>query len=547
MSPVEVMMIRLLFVLSLLVTSVAPPAAAIGGELQVLARPGPWPVADGLIAYRDRVWFSSAVKGANHNSADIWSYDPAQSKLQFERYLFSQDTGAPVVHKALLFWPHEDMRVGLGAGVISVTNDRDWQNLSVPSDDHMMHTHGATQWNGVLVAAMAGWHSALSISKDAGRSWQVLVNDPPRDGSFHRYNHISAIKGRLFARHWEKTGESLAEYRNGRMQDVEGWPKDRSFSDFVRFRNALYSLVKNRDGTSRLWRIGSGAPEVVDVDIKEGLKRLLVSDGQALWIVTEGPSGGQLWSSPNARAFTARHTFSGGVAHAAVALAAGRIYLGGAGDDGKAILWGPPDPPQETRQTPFQPMPVQRPDPDPEFPAAAQRARMQAVLADPVTFADRGRALRQQLSEILAQKPPIDFFAPLLAAPVADGQVATFGGRFSVPMGDIANWHLLNAMAENGEKQVPLAFLEKPWERQPNGPQKWFDNLLIALHAVQRAQQNDRATIDILIRRLDQSGDPDWLQSQVTGTLAALTGQKFAYDKDQWRAWWGAAQASWKP
>ena len=153
--------------------------------------------------------------------------------------------------------------------------------------------------------------------------------------------------------------------------------------------------------------------------------------------------------------------------------------------------------------------------------------------------------LRDLIRTILERSPQGDFFVSLLDAEVPDDEIPLFGGQFSVPARDIATWQLIAAMGLNGEKTLPLAFLERPWWQSPNGPQKWFDSLLIGLHAVKLAGQNDRATVDALVRRLDRPGDPDWLQSQITGTLVALTGERFAYDTDGWRTWWRTAKQSW--
>ncbi len=63
----------------------ASAVAAKAEELAVLARIGPWPVADQLIAYQGKIWFSTSVKGVDHNSADLWSFDPASRTTRFER------------------------------------------------------------------------------------------------------------------------------------------------------------------------------------------------------------------------------------------------------------------------------------------------------------------------------------------------------------------------------------------------------------------------------------------------------------------------------
>jgi hypothetical protein len=65
-------------------------------------------VASRLIGYQDRLWLANSVKGVNHNSADLYSYDPDGGALRYERHLFSQDAGRPVVADGLLYWPFED-------------------------------------------------------------------------------------------------------------------------------------------------------------------------------------------------------------------------------------------------------------------------------------------------------------------------------------------------------------------------------------------------------------------------------------------------------
>jgi hypothetical protein len=517
---------------------------SLAAELGVLARPGPWPVADRLIAYQGRIWFSTAVKGVDHNSADIWSFDPTSQESQFERYLFSQNTGHPVVHKGLLYWPHEDMRIGLGAGVVSVTNGVDWRDLLVPADDPMMHTHATAEWRGQLVAAMAGWNSVLAASDDAGKSWRLLVNDPPKSGSFHRYNDVAALGDRLFVRHWQDTGLSLGEFRDGHVAAVEAWPNNRYFSPLTRFAGALYALVDADDGKAELWRIDLHGAEKVDVGTAGLDMRQLISDGKSLWFIARTGNGGQLWSSADGQVFLPGDTFRGGLAHSAAAAAPGKIFVGGQGADGKAILWGPP--PTTGVDVPgLAVLPEQRVGTALAFDGDAEKRRLRAVLIAPDNYQRHGRPLRKALREVLLLNPPPDFFASLLEAEVPEQDIEIFGGRFTVPARDMATWQILAAMAQNGDRSVPSELLTGPWQRQPNRPQKWFDALLIAMHAVQLSGQSDRETVDALMGRLDNAGDPDWLQSQVTGTLTAITGEHFAYDKAAWTKWWALARKNW--
>lgn len=519
--------------------------SAKASELSVLARPGPWPVADRLIAYQGRIWFSASVKGVNHNSADIWSFDPARAELTFERYLFSQDAGKPLVHEGFLYWPHEDMRIGLATGVVSVTNGRDWRDLHMPTDDTMMHTHALTEWQGQLVAALAGWNGALLASSDRGASWRILANDPPRTGSFHRYNDVTALDGRLLIRHWELDGLSLAEFRDGQVVDVEGWPQKRNFSEFTRFNDALYAIVDRKDGSGELWRIGSGLPQPVATAPGNLDLRALVSDGRSLWLVSRSEQGGQLWSSSDGNTFAPGAEFHGGVPNSAAAVSPGTVFVGGAGSDGTAILWGPTRTSAVKPDPQHLPLPEQTGSSDQPFDLQAESARLLKALRTLENYDRHGRALLDTIRSILAANPPDGFFTAMLDAQVPDEEIEMFGGQFSVPARDIAVWQLYAAIGLNGEKTVPPSLLQRPWTHQPNGPQKWMDPLLIGLHAIQRTGQNDRATMDALVRRLDEAGDPDWLRSQVTGTLGAITGRRYAYDIAAWKAWWQSARKNW--
>ncbi|MGI9371498.1 MAG: hypothetical protein ACR2OJ_03305 [Hyphomicrobiales bacterium] len=117
-SALKLSMDRRVFIANGAALAAAPmlPSAvgAVEPELSILARVGPWPVTSRLIGYDGKVWFANSVKGRNHNSADIWSLDPETAELRYERHLFSQDAGVPLVHRDLLYWPYEDGRYSFG-------------------------------------------------------------------------------------------------------------------------------------------------------------------------------------------------------------------------------------------------------------------------------------------------------------------------------------------------------------------------------------------------------------------------------------------------
>ena len=112
---------------SLFANGPAPIRADVLPEIPVLARIGPWPVASRPIGFDGRIWLANSVKGVNHNSADIYSYDPRSGALRYERHLFSQDAGQPLAWNGLLYWPFEDSRASLAWGEYMVTDGERWR------------------------------------------------------------------------------------------------------------------------------------------------------------------------------------------------------------------------------------------------------------------------------------------------------------------------------------------------------------------------------------------------------------------------------------
>ena len=62
--------------------------------------------------YGPRIWFANSELFRNHNAADIYSYDPATGALRYERALFSQGAGRPLVAGRLLYWGKADLDFG---------------------------------------------------------------------------------------------------------------------------------------------------------------------------------------------------------------------------------------------------------------------------------------------------------------------------------------------------------------------------------------------------------------------------------------------------
>ena len=113
-------------------------------------------------------------------------------------------------------------------------------------------------------------------------------------------------------------------------------------------------------------------------------------------------------------------------------------------------------------------------------------------------------------------------------------------GRFagsSAALDRRANWHLLWAMGRTGHGRVPLGFLSEVWAEKPHRGQKYAHPTPAAAWVISAVGQNDSATINALISRLELTGDPPWLKGDIVGALTALTGERFGYDIAAWRLW----------
>ncbi|WP_337660663.1 hypothetical protein [Anderseniella sp. Alg231-50] len=512
--------------------------------LKALAHIGPWPVASQLIGYQNRLWFATSVKGVNHNSSDLWSLDMATGATRYERYLFSQDAGIPTVHQDLLYWPYEDMRDGSGWGAASVTDGTRWSRFHVPTL-RAFHLHSLRPWKGTLVGTTAAYTAGLHVSADNGSTWQMLTEFKPRVGRFVRLTEIGVENDNLFAVASERTGPTLMQYADGKMEDVPGWPKGQDVFALTTHRDALFSIVGRQGST--VWRIRNGRPAALGQGEEGWWLRALTSDGKRLWAVQAKQGGGAVWSSADGDHWQKEHDFTGGRAWS-IARVDGKTFVGGAGAGGKAIIWGPDGPVASAAfSNPKSVLPRSSPTPGKAPITDWQQANrnMIAAFAAEDNYAGHATPLARLTYTQALNSPPDRYFRSLLDFPKPDRQVDAFGGQFTISTAELANWKMLWGMGLAGEKQVAPEILKRPWIRTSNGPEKWFDQLLIGLWAIQWSGQNDQATMDALINRLGYDRDPVFITSQVVGTLNAVTGQRYAYDRQAWQAWWETNRDTW--
>ncbi len=528
---------RALVVMALAVMFQSASQAQSPRQMEIAARAGPWPVISQIIGYRGRVWFANSVKGRNHNSADLYSLDASSGDVRYERHLFSQDAGDPVVHNGLLYWPYEDTRASLGWGGIDVTNGDDWRYLLVPTAQ-MFHVHTLAEWRGGLLAVTSAWRAGLQYSKDGGLSWSELYDHDTAPGKVSRIGTF-VVAGDQAVAHLRGAGGvvRLVRWSGGAPVNVSGWPQRQPFYGLTAHKGDAY-LVKAGDQGSTIWVVeGESARPLTPPDGNWEVWDL-ASDGDRLWAVTRAGKGGELWSSAAGETWRLEATYEAGVA-TNVAAANGAIYVGGAGDDGRGILWALM--PERAVSNTLAPRPA-LPQPKPAAPQGdfdALAARLDEVLGDRENFFNHGRgALRKLVFDIARSDPPDDLLASRLASNFPAEEVPLLGGSKSVSVKRLGEWILLWGMGLSAKGRVPLHYLDQEWDLPAHRSEKYFHPTLMALWTLVQTGDNDLAVIEALVARLDRKDDPRWLQGDVIGTLTGLTAERFGYDTDAWRTWW---------
>lgn len=516
----------------MLVLFAACATARAEGPLVPLARIGPWHTVSGLVGYGGRLWLVNSVKFPDHNSADVYSYDPRSGELRYERHLFSQDAGRPAVAHGLLYFPFEDARFSQGQGELMATDGRGWRWLGFAAPGRVLHLHALHAHRGALYAASGGFEAALHRSEDRGASWRTLWRYANAPGSFSRLLSLATLGGELYAGMYasDEPGGKLLRLRGGVLEPVRGWPDGDSATALTAFRGRLYAIHEAR-GEARLWRADGRRAEPVAGFPARG-PRALASGGGALWALAEGA----LWKSTDGESWRALQRF-GADDPVEVAVYAGRAYVGAIGTDGRGVLYGPAAP--APREAPQRPAPL----PEPFVPSAPEDvagtlARLDRALGDFAAFEAGGGSLQELVAPLAVARDAV--FAEALAERLGrvprDGARLRFAGR-EVAAADKADWTLLWAMARSGRGHVPQELLARAFGGITHRGEKYVDVAPAAAWAVAEIGQRDAQTLEALVARLERSDDPPWLGGDFVGALAALSGCIYGYDAPAWRAW----------
>jgi hypothetical protein len=517
----------------------APALAGTPSEVPVLARIGPWPVASRLIGFQGRLWFANGVKGVNHNSADLYSYDPGSGALRYERHLFSQDAGQPLVWDGLLYWPFEDPRASLGWGAYMVTDGAHWR-LGAIRTAQIFHVHAMAGLGRNIVAATSAWRAGLQVSPDGGGSWRRVYDHPTPARRVSRIVALAATGSGVFAQLIERGRHRLLHFDGEVTAEVPGWPVDRPIAGLAAHRGAVYALVREADGMA-VWRSDGRQSERLFAPQRQWHAQDIAAAAGSLWAVSAEAGRGTLWRSADGTDWRAVGVLRGGRPHELGAYA-GRVYVGGAGEDGRGVLWGP------GRAAPSgagAPSGALRPAPAAAADLDVLARDLDRALGAPESYAGHGETLRDLVYAAARGGAGAGFFADSLTRPMAKHPLALIGGDVRVPAESLGRWILLWGMALGGRGRVPLELIREPWNAESNRSQKYFAAPPMALWAAAAVGQRDRATIAALVERLGRPDEPLWLRGDAIGALSALTGERFAYDLAAWRDWWQAAAPTW--
>jgi len=504
-----------------------------------LARPGPWSAVSGLVGYGERLWLVNSVKFANHNSADVWSYDPARGEVRYERHLFSQDLGAPVVAGGRLHWPFEDPRFSTGRGEYAVTDGDAWRWRAL-ADGTAFHVHAMAADGEALYLATSAWRAGLQRSDDGGATWRVIYDHDTPPGRVSRITSLALLGGTLYAGLTERArrGVKLLRLADGQVSPLPGWPPARQTYALEAHRGWLYAVVRDRSEVS-VWRTDGAGVEAV-ASLAGHDVRAFASGPDALWAVSAGDGGGALWRAREEGRFEPVQRFAG-AEPVDVASYAGRVYVGTIGAGERGTLWGPAAP------APVAP-PV-APSMTPSVGAAAAPAGARAA-TDPAALAALDAALGDDAGAAHPRARLMAALRPLALAPPAGlgdalsarlqrrfpaPEVELIGGAVRVERGRMNRWYLLWAMGLAGDGRVPDPLLDAAWTAVLNPAGKYLEVAAAAAWTAGEIGQDDPRTLALLVSRMGREGQPRWLDGDLVGALTALTGARHGYDAAAWQ------------
>ena len=506
--------------------------------LVMLSQPGPWSGVSGIIGFNRRVWFVNSVKFRNHNSADVYSYDPVSGETRYERHLFSQDAGDPMVADGILYWPFEDSRFSAGRGEYALTNGQGWQWRSLPQGE-VFHVHAMTSTENAIYAATSAWRGGLQRSTDAGETWTIVYDHPTPAKRVSRITSLAVLDGTVYAglTSYTQAGPKLLRLDETSLSAVSDWPVGQQTAALQTHAGWLYA-VNDQDQMRGVWRTnGQRVERVTGLD---GVAVRAFASGTALWAVSASKGKGALWRSPDGKSWSRVQQFDN-AEPLDVGLYAGQVYVGTLDPNGRGALWGPRAPAATGAATAVS-MPIRAVAATPD--ASANLDRMAAGLVGVADMSDYRKLRYAYLQPLALSRSPAagEAMSRQLETDAPAKELSLFHGALSSSLARINQWYLLRGIALNGNGSIPPEYLSEPWSDPPNRTEKYFNPALAAAWGLAQLGQIDDRIIGLLIARLGAADEPDWLAGDWVGALTALTGERFGYDFEAWRRWWSVRQ-----
>lgn len=536
----------LFLIVCLLALTISAQAQAQAKQLQQLATLKSWPGVSQLIIYNGRLWFVNSQPYEDTNAADIYSYALDEAAPRYERSLFSQDVGNPVVYDGLLHWPFEDPRRSAGTGEYAVTDGTHWQWRSMQSGS-VMHVHAMNVCNDQLVAVTGSWTGQLH-AQQADKQWQLAYDYPASPARFSRLVNVSQFKGRCIvaASANGKPEAKLFEVSSAGIKvetkPLQGWPSSDRVDSLTVHKDDLFAFADSKQGRSLLRYDGT---QTYTITLPNSHRpSALHSDGEHLWLATQHDddkgSRGRLW----------RYNGKGGfnplidLIQAPISLATfnDHVAVGTYHKSGGALWLYRHDLPQTTV---FKAVKVNAlPIPNTTYKLNNEKVQslykdLTALITNPKSTENYASILRRKLARHPQLRTP-EFGAALtqlLSLPLDESKVKMFT-QLPVTRRNLIRWYLVSTMAINGHGRVDPSWINPNGKTDFKRNGKLFDPAIAAIVATGWLGQNDQATIAALLQRLNLSSDPLWVKADVIGALTALTKQRFAYDDKAWNQWW---------
>ena len=515
------------------------PNLVVAESMERVAELKNWPGISQLISYNDRIWFVNSQPYKDTNVADIYSYSPANKIVNYERSLFSQDVGNPVVYQGLLHWPFEDPRRSAGTGEYAVTDGNRWQWQYMQSGS-VMHVHAMDVCNDQLVAVTGSWTGQLH-TQQADNEWQLSYEYEAEPAKFSRLVNVDQFNDTCVvgAAARGKKEAKLFSIENAKPGPLEGWPISDRVDELTVHKDELFVFTDTGNDRNLMHYNGTETRKITLPG--NNRPRALHSTGEKLWLVSQHvdkkANRGWLWVYGNGK-FNALQDFDD--APVSIASYKNKVYVGTYHPDGGS-LW------EYTDKRPGNVNDAQRIElPKENKNDSLDKALVKAlydelseIINDPESTANYSRILRRQIGRHPSIKTA-EFGAAvtqLLSEPIEDGPVTMFT-RLPLRREALIKYYLLTTLAISGHGSVDPALITQSAELQSHRSGKHFDPSVAAIVAVGWIGQNDKSTISALMQRLNNNSDPAWVKSDVIGALTALTQQRFAYDVAAWNQWW---------